>query len=122
MTNGSVPVMDQGLYIYRPICTKNRADEPTIPAWVSYRTAYENHEVTVISSRGYPFDQGFRTCQGIRSSQKRPMRQLSRHLCRFRGQDCIHLRRFCGRCQAPWIFCAKWHVASVYRRSARNHL
>jgi hypothetical protein len=64
-----------------PISTKNHADKPAINCVGPYRTAYENSEVTVILSRGYPFDQGFRTCQDIRSSQKRPMRPLSGHLC-----------------------------------------
>lgn len=46
-----------------PISTKNHADKPAINCSVGpYRTAYENSEVTVILSRGYPFDQGFRTC------------------------------------------------------------
>jgi hypothetical protein len=67
-----------------PICMCERhAAKHGVPYVGSYRTAYENREVTVILSRGYrvPFDQSFRTCQNIRSSQKRPIRHPTGHPC-----------------------------------------
>jgi hypothetical protein len=71
------------LYIYQHPQNVMQISKSAAPCVGSYLTAYANCEVIVILSRGYrlPFDQSSRTCQHIRSSQKRQIRQPSGRSC-----------------------------------------